>query len=188
MLPALAVLVVGVGAGAGFGVKVLSTQPANSGSSGPAATAGPSSTAGPQPGSGIVQLSPDAAVHPQAGAVRALLQRHFDAINNHDYQAWKSTVVSERAQNTPEQDWQKSYRTTQDGGIVVQRIEPVPGGSVVLLSFVSTQDASKAPPSLPGATCIRWWVSYRVVAEHEQQRIDAGVRHASLNDRACSAG
>lgn len=192
VLPALAVLVVGVGAGAGFGVKVLSTQPANSGSGGPATTAGPSSTAGltagPLPGSGIVQLSPDAAVHPQAGAVRALLQRHFDAINNHDYQAWKSTVVSERAQNTPEQDWQKSYRTTQDSGIVVQRIEPVPGGSVVLLSFVSTQDASKAPPSLPGATCVRWWVSYRVVVEHEQQRIDAGVRHASLNDRACSAG
>lgn len=188
LLPVLAVLVVGVGAGAGFGVRVVSAQSAASGSDRPAVTtAGPSTTAGPPPGPGIVQLSPDAAAHPQADAVRALLQRHFDAINNHDYPAWASTVVSQRVRDTPESDWQKDYGTSRDGSIVVQRIEPVPAGSVVLLSFVSTQDGSKAPAVLPGATCIRWWVSYRVVVEHGQQRIDFGIRHASLNE-ACSAG
>jgi hypothetical protein len=188
VLPALAVLVVGVGAGAGLGIRVLSAQHATGASGMPAVTTErPSTSAGPPPGSGIVQLSPDAAAHPQADAVRALLQRHFDAINNHDYPAWTSTVVSQRARDTPEQTWQASYSTTRDGSIVVQRIEPVPSGSVVLLSFISTQDATKAPPSLHGATCTRWWVSYRVVVERGQQRIDAGIRHASLN-ATCSTG
>jgi hypothetical protein len=179
MLPVLAVLVVGAGAVAGLGVRELSGRPA---AAGPSATAAPTTTQHePPPGPGTVELSQDAAAHPQANPIRALLQRHFDAINNRDYAAWASTVVTSRARQMPEPTWQADYATTRDGSILVHRIEPSPEGTIVLLSFTSTQDPAQAPLSLPGSTCTNWWVSYRIVTERNQPRIDFGIRHATLN-------
>ena len=43
--------------------------------------------------SGTVQIDAPAAADPAAGAVLALLDRHFTAINEHDYDAWSTTVV-----------------------------------------------------------------------------------------------
>ena len=184
-LPVLAVLVVGAGAVAGLGIRELGTKGV---ASSPTTTA-PSlqTTAGQPPGPGIVQLSQDAAAHPQADPIRSLLQRHFDAINNRDYAAWTSTVVSRRSREMPEPKWQADYASTRDGSILVHRIEPSADGPIVLLSFTSTQQAAQAPASLPGSTCTNWWVSYRVVVERGQRRIDAGIRHASLNAN-CAAG
>ncbi len=113
--------------------------------------------------------------------VRSLLQRHFDAINNRDYAAWTSTVVSRCPREMPESKWQADYASTRDGSILVHRIEPSPEGTIVLLSFTSTQAEAQAPLSLPGSTCTNWWVSYRIVVERNQPRIDAGVRHATVN-------
>jgi hypothetical protein len=185
VLPVLAVVVIGAGAVAGLGIRELASRSTATGPS----TSAPSvtTTAGERPGSGIVELSQDAAAHPQADAVRALLQRHFDAINNRDYAAWASTVVGRRSREMPEPKWQADYSSTKDGSILVHRIEPSPDGTIVLLSFTSTQDAAKAPASLPGSTCTNWWVSYRVVEERGQRRIDAGVRHTTLNAN-CAAG
>ena len=134
-----------------------------------------------------VELSQDAAAHPLAPAVRSLLQRHFDAINNRDYAVWASTVVARRSREMPESKWQSDYVSTKDGSILVHRIEPSQEGTVVLISFVSIQGAAQAPTSLPGSTCTRWWVSYRVVTERGQPRIDAGIRHATLNAH-CATG
>lgn len=185
VLPVLAVLVVGAGAVAGLGVRELGTRVV---AAAPVTTA-PSATPtqGPPPGPGIVQLSPDAAAHPQADAIRALLQRHFDAINNRDYAAWASTVVGRRSREMPEPKWQADYVSTRDGSILVHRIEPSPDGTIVLISFTSTQGQAQAPVGLPGSTCTNWWVSYRVVVERGQNRIDAGIRHASLNAN-CASG
>jgi hypothetical protein len=183
VLPVLVVLVVGLGAVAGLGVRELGARATTSA----VPTTAPASTtvAGPPPGPATVELSQDAAAHPLAVQIRSLLQRHFDAINNRDYAAWTSTVVARRSREMPEPKWQADYVSTRDGSIVVQRIEPSPDGTVVLLSFTSTQDAAQAPASLPGSTCTRWWVSYRVVIERGQPRIDAGIRHSALNEN-CS--
>jgi len=185
VLPALAVLVIGAGAVAGLGVRELGTRATAIGPT----TSPPSltTTDGERPGPGIVQLSQDATAHPQADAIRSLLQRHFDAINNRDYAAWTSTVVSRRSREMPEPTWQADYVSTRDGSILVRRIEPSPDGTIVLLSFTSTQDEAQAPASLPGSTCTNWWVSYRVVVERGQPRIDAGIRHTSLNAN-CASG
>jgi hypothetical protein len=177
-LPLLAILAVGIGAVTGLGIRELGARPAAQTAPSTAPSTTPSTA---PPGPGTVELSPDAEAHPQAAAVRSLLQRHFDAINNRDYAAWASTVVARRSREMPESKWQADYVSTRDGSILVQRIEPSPDGTVVLISFTSTQDAAQAPVSLPGSTCTNWWVSYRVVTERGQPRIDAGIRHATLN-------
>lgn len=105
-------------------------------------------------GSGEVELSPDAAEHPEAEAVRAQLQRHYDAINGREYEQWLETVVPERAKALGESDWQKAYATTEDGSIRVDRIDPDPdagaeGGLLVRVRFISTQSVDNAPSDLP---------------------------------------
>jgi hypothetical protein len=178
VLPILAVLVVGAGAVTGLGIREFSART----TAGPSAAAsGTATPTGLPPGPSTVELSEDAAAHPQAAVVHSLLQRHFDSINNRDYAAWSSTVVGRRPREMPEPMWQADYASTRDGNILVHRIEPSPEGIVVLLSFTSTQAEAQAPLNLPGSTCTDWWVSYRIVIERNQPRIDAGIRHSSLN-------
>lgn len=100
-------------------------------------------------GDAEVVLSADAAAHPAGEAVRAQLQRHFSAINARDYAAWAGTVVPERAAALPEPDWQAAYASTRDGSIRVDRIDDRPGGVLVRVRFVSTQDVAAAPPAAP---------------------------------------
>lgn len=178
-LPAIVLVVLGCGLAAGLGIRELSgrTVAATTPSTAPTTT----TSSGPPPGPATVELSPDAAAHPEAPRIQDLLQRHFTAINNRDYAVWASTVVARRSDEMKEARWQQDYRTSRDGGITVTRIEPSPDGTVVLLSFTSTQDAQYAPANLPGSRCTRWWVSYRVVTERGQPRIDAGIKHTALN-------
>jgi hypothetical protein len=101
-------------------------------------------------GSSQVRLSPDAANHPAAEAVRAQLRRHYDAINERDYAQWRATVVPARAEALNETDWRDAYATTQDGSIRVERIDAAPdGGLLVRVRFISTQAVEDAPPDLP---------------------------------------
>jgi hypothetical protein len=107
-------------------------------------------------GSGVVQLSPDAAVHPAAEAVRAQLQRHYDAINTGDYALWQETVVPARVEALPEDEWQDAYATTRDGSIRMDRIDRGPGDVLLVrVRFISTQAVEDAPPDLR-ATRICW--------------------------------
>lgn len=101
-------------------------------------------------GSSEVELSADAAEHPDAEAVRAQLQQHYDAINGREYERWRATVVPARAEALAEADWQKAYATTDDGSIRVDRIDPDPeGGLLVWVRFISTQSTDNAPSDLP---------------------------------------
>ncbi|MFC4945639.1 hypothetical protein [Pseudonocardia sp. GCM10023141] len=101
-------------------------------------------------GSGVVELSPDAARHPQGGAVRDQLQRHFDSINQRDYAGWTTTVVDKRAARSPEPKWRSDYRSTQDGTIRIDRIDDAQTGALLVrIRFVSTQDVADAPDATP---------------------------------------
>ncbi|PXY28339.1 hypothetical protein BAY60_12100 [Prauserella muralis] len=128
--------------------------------------------AGRQPGPGRVELTTDAAAHPQAEPVRALLQAHFDAINRRDYDQWAGTVVTARVQAQPRQEWLANYRSTRDGSILVYRIEAAPGQRLTaLIGFTSTQHVADAPPDLP-RDCIRWRLALPLTQEYGEWRID----------------
>ncbi|WP_179775979.1 hypothetical protein [Amycolatopsis endophytica] len=126
-----------------------------------------------QPGPGTVELTPDAAAHPQNTAVRAVMQAYFDSINNRDYDLWKTAVTRERQQAKPESTWLKDYDSTRDGSILVYRIDAVPDKQLrVLVGFTSTQDPADAPPELPEA-CVHWRLVLPLTLESSAWKVDA---------------
>lgn len=137
------------------------------------------------PGSGAVQLSIDAAQHPDGQRVRELLQRFFDAINGHDYELWTKTVTARRVSETPKTQWTSDYESSQDGSILVHRIESVsPERLRVMMTFTSTQDVARAPADLR-ADCIHWRVVYPVQEERGALRIDLGTEGSTSQFSPC---
>ncbi|WP_306999360.1 hypothetical protein [Amycolatopsis thermophila] len=125
-----------------------------------------------QPGPGTVELTPDAAAHPQNAAVRTLLQSYFDAINNRDYDLWKTAVTRERSQAKPRSTWLADYSTTRDGSILVYRIDAVNDKEMrVLVGFTSTQDQKSAPAELP-EPCVHWRLVLPVTLESSAWKVD----------------
>ncbi|GLZ39540.1 hypothetical protein [Actinokineospora sp. NBRC 105648] len=138
-----------------------------------------------RPGPRDVRATQDATQHPLYETVRQLLQTYFDAINGKSYARWKTTVTESRIKDMPEDTWRASYRTTQDGTIVVYRIETGPQNNArVLLTFVSKQDTADAPLELP-ADCIRWSVIFPLAVAQGEWRIDSGPTGASPQHEAC---
>ncbi len=134
---------------------------------------------GEQPGSRVVEGTPDAIAHPLYRTVRGLLQRYFDAINNRDYAAWQRTVISERVERQPEEKWLADYRSTQDGHIVIFRIELGEDDTArVLMTFTSVQDPVDAPQELP-VGCINWNVVFPLVLEDDGWKLDSSPASAS---------
>lgn len=178
LLLVLVVLVVGAGAVAGFGLRELAVRPG--GGQGVTTSAAPAVSVTVVPGGAgpwVVELAPDVRADPGGADVQTLLQRHFDAINYGDYEAWQATVTRQRAAAFPRQLWHDQYRSTTDGSILVHRIEPATAGSVVLISFISVQDPALAPDQR--SDCLRWRVGYLVVRERNQLRLGPSEPAAS---------
>ncbi len=126
-----------------------------------AARAAPTQGAGPA----TVELSADAANHSAATTVRDLLTKHFDAINDKDYQTWATTVVPARVTGQPKTAWDDAYDSTTDGTIRISRIdEQGPNRLLALVSFTSTQDPSSGPErfKLPQ---LCWRVAFQLVGD-----------------------
>jgi hypothetical protein len=176
-LVVLVVLLVATGAGLGLrGLRQAAGEEAGNGS----VSATAPTAAAKEPGSPAVRLVDDAAAHPRAAEVRSVVQDYFDAINAGDYQLWSKTVTSERARELGQSAWQRQYRSTLDGSIVVHRLEARPDdGLVVLLSFTSVQDPADAPPDMP-VRCLRWRVSYPLIVESDELRLAPTSPAASL--------
>jgi hypothetical protein len=155
--------------------QVVVTQPAPSSSAAPSAL----------PGSPTIGLTVDAAANPMAEQVRQLLQAYFDSINNHDFDSWAQTVTSARRQSFTPNQWQKAFRSSKDGTILVYRIESAGDGELrVLLSFVSTQSLDAAPADFQ-FTCIRWQVVYPLSIEDGNWRLDVGPTNKSPEREQC---
>jgi hypothetical protein len=145
-----------------------------------------SSVAGPMPGSSEVRLSPDTFTHPDRITIQAVLQKYFDAINSRDFAGWVEVVSARRASQAVEKTWRAAYETTQDGGMVVQRVESdvVARRLRVLISFVSTQDVAKAPVAMP-EPCIRWKVVYVMVWEAGELKVDEAPENRTPQMEKC---
>lgn len=182
-LIAVLIVVVSLMVGGGLTARELYRPP---GRSPDTVLALPSSTELPladQPGPDTVELTPDAAAHPQRDVVRALLQDYFTSINSRDYPEWTSTVTEDWVREKPRAKWLAGYRTTKDGSILVYRIDSVSKESLrVFLAFTSTQDPSAAPPELP-EQCVRWHLVFPLVAENGRFRVNpvAGFTDTDLS-------
>ncbi|PRW64163.1 hypothetical protein CEP50_06745 [Actinopolyspora mortivallis] len=135
------------------------------------------------PGRQRVVLEPGARQHPDSTVVRNLLQRHFDAINQRNYQQWRATVVRAKSLNQPYGEWRDEYESTRDGSVTVHRIVRGPDGTLrVLMSLVSVQDREDAPKDMP-LTCLRWRVVYQLVVEEGELRLGQGLPDSSLHNK-----
>ncbi|MEV0705505.1 hypothetical protein AB0I53_47395 [Saccharopolyspora sp. NPDC050389] len=135
---------------------------------------------------GIV-YTPDAAIHPDQPNVQALLDNHFRSINDRSYDLWKSTVVPSKWLELPKDKWVDSYGTTRDFGWTVQRIDPGPDGSLlVMLTFMSNQAPEDAPPQAK-STCVTWNVVYPLVLDETRQglRLDTSKLPNSALFKPC---
>ena len=103
------------------------------------------------PETGLVRLAADAVEHPSAAAVVQVLDRHFSAINDGDYDRWSGTVVPQRAADQSRASWKRAFRSTVDESVVVEKLETTSYGVAAELSFVSRQALVDAPPRPPGA-------------------------------------
>jgi hypothetical protein len=138
-----------------------------------------------QPGSAEVQGTVDATTHPLYNTLRAVLQRYFDAINEKDYDGWTGTVTNDRLKQSPEKQWRIDYRSTQDGSIVMYRIEATGDDTArVLLKFTSIQDESDAPPELQ-APCINWNVVWLLAKDRNEWKLSGGATSTSPKHERC---
>jgi hypothetical protein len=109
-----------------------------------------------------VTLSSVAASAPDSAVVRALLERHFAAINGRDYDLWTTTVTAARVSDVSRASWLRAYDTTTDETVHVADIRRTGSDSAaVRLSFVSNQDPSDAPADLR-ASRICWNVEWTI--------------------------
>lgn len=162
---ALVLLVV---AGALLGARAAAIARAGIGDTGPV-LAGATLPADGSAGPPQVELSPAAAAHPQAGAVRDLVQRSIDARNSGSYDAWRATIVA--GVRTDAATFATETRTVRTGSVVLRRIDPIGRGELVVpMGYVTTQDPADAPADVR-VPRLCWQVSAVVQTEDDGLRL-----------------
>lgn len=122
-----------------------------------------------------VRMTDDAKRHPQADAVRRVLEKYFKAINTKQYPLWTDVVTDERAAGQSQSDWTKGVRTTKDSDALVYRIERSAGNSLrVLVGFTSRQARDDAPVFFR-EPCIKWRLVLPMVMEDKALKIAAAI-------------
>lgn len=168
------VVVLSVTVGGGFLARELYRQPDQPADDPSVSTSAPSSASGSEPtGVGAVGMTDDAKAHPQAEAIRGLLQKYFGAINDKKYGQWANVASSDRLAQQSAGDWMKGVRTTEDSDALIYRIERGSGSSLrVLVGFTSRQDLADAPAYFQ-EPCIKWRLVLPVITERSGLKIDA---------------
>ncbi|MEJ7650504.1 MAG: hypothetical protein WKF57_15945 [Nakamurella sp.] len=123
-----------------------------------------------------VDLSAQAAKHPDATAIQKLVSLNFRSINTLDYQLWADTVTPEQSAAFGPEDWLNAYRTSKDRDIEIVAIEP--DTRWITITFNSSQAIDKAPPDEP-STCLNWKVVQPVVTVNGKLRLAKSVEGLS---------
>ena len=129
-----------------------------------------------------VELSAAARSQPRSDQVQQLLQAYFDAINNHDYEAWSDVVSTAQTKKQDSARWLQAYASTVDSSIWVQSLSASP--LRVALRFTSEQDPDLAPPDLQ-VGCIDWALTYRIEQQGDQLVVGSTVPNTVSRTR-CS--
>jgi len=137
-----------------------SSTPASPGTpTGPATPAGPGPATGPGPASappaGLALLAPAAALYPGAGAIEAVINRYFQAINGRDYAAYQATQSPGNAMTASQ--FQAGFASTRDSDVLITGITTMPGGQPAAdVTFTSRQQPQDGPE---GESCTNWHVT-----------------------------
>lgn len=129
-----------------------------------------------------VSLSTVADDHPDSTAVRELFQGYFDAINQRDYSAWRSSVTDDQAHAQDPDRWRAGYATTIDSNVLVMSIQDDPLRARV--RFSSEQSVDLAPSALRTG-CINWDLTYLVV-QRDGRLLISGLDPTAQSMVACS--
>lgn len=146
-----------------------------------AAGQSPAAAESSKPGANRTVQLEGSANHPLAVDVVRLLQGYFDAINERDYQAWRSSVSADQAAAETAEGWRATYSTTEDTDVRIRSIDDDP--LRVRLTFTSHQTPALAPPDLP-VDCIRWDVTY-LLRHVEGRLVISGVDPTAQQKVAC---
>ncbi|MEV0803209.1 hypothetical protein AB0I34_36350 [Kribbella sp. NPDC050281] len=129
----------------------------------------PTQTTTPYSGNETVAVAPEAADHPAARAVVALLTDYFVSINQRNYTKFRSIhTQSERAKMSRD-EFLTGYRSTYDSQVQLLALETAEDGRLLAsVYFVSTQDAEDGRND---QTCTQWNVGRFLEEESSHLRI-----------------
>lgn len=111
-----------------------------------------------------------------ADEVRELVQRNFDAINAHDFAAWKATVTAQQGNDAKQDRWEEDYSTTRNRNVRIVGIAA--DLSSVDLTFTSYQAKEKSYQQR--STCTLWDITLPIVRENGELRL--GPRTGALKE------
>jgi hypothetical protein len=154
------VAVLAVGGGAFALVSALTahkngTQAAGQPTPSASSTAAASPATGPA--GGTVAVAPAVAGDPAAPQVRALLERYFTAINDHDYAAFGALLDARLRQQNTKSSFATGYATTHDSAETLTSIRDDGGGELAAtVSFTSHQSPAD---SIDNSPCMAWTIT-----------------------------
>jgi hypothetical protein len=160
LMLAVAVLVIVVaaaaaGAGTWYAVGRAPAATAPASPSAPAGSGPASSGPASAPPAGLASLAPAAALYPGAGAIEAVVNRYFQAINGRDYAAYQATQSPGIAMTEPQ--FQAGFKSTRDSNVLITGITTMPGGQPAAdVTFTSRQQPQDGPD---GESCTNWHVT-----------------------------
>ncbi|HEX5493223.1 MAG TPA: hypothetical protein VFX70_01440, partial [Mycobacteriales bacterium] len=142
-----------------------------------------SGTSSASHGTPLVTVAPALLGQPGVADVVGTLTTYFTAINDRDYQDYRSVLVGADARVGGEQDFLTRFRSTTDSQIWLVGIRRDPLGEVfATVTFRSHQDPRDSPDLV--SDCLSWVVTYPMVQIDSTVRIDL-VRNFALTHRPC---
>jgi hypothetical protein len=93
--------------------------------------------------------------YPRAAAIEAVINRYFQAINGHDYAAYRATQSPGIAMTASQ--FRAGFESTQDSDVLITGITTMPGGQPAAdVTFTSRQQPQDGPE---GESCTKWHVT-----------------------------
>lgn len=156
------------------------SQPPASPTQSPSAPTSPVGTSGtPQ----IVAVAPALSGQPDVSDVTDTLTTYFTAINERDYEAYRSVLVGADNRVRNEDEFLRRFRSTSDSDVRLVGIRRDPDGEIfATVTFRSTQDPQDAPDGV--SACVSWVLTYPMTRDGAGLKIDL-VRPFAQTYRSC---
>ena len=133
--------------------------------------------------SGLVRVTPAAAASPRAKHVVTFLNRYFDAINAHNFAAYRRLFTPSLRGGLSATAFQSGYGTTRDSAVTLRGVSATAAGEIqALVTFTSHQQASQSPTH---SACTDWRISLYLVRNGARYALATPPGGYSASDSAC---